>query len=594
LENGLSLNHQRKGATIMKRNYLSILTLAIALMVIASGTAFAASSSYSGTITIDEGEALYPEAYVTYNADDYDFGTTYTYNVSTMAWEGTAPASSVISVESESSTVTMTNKSGNPISITLTGTNKNLNVVINGKGSPVKLTLSDLTLNSSIRALQVKKSDCYIFLEGTNSLSADAGSSENNVLKVAGNLIINGTGNLSVTANTKNGIVSDAVICIQSGDIIVTVTNKTTDKGTAIKPMLGFVMLDGSLTIYGNNSTRGLESKGIKVDGYEADSDLEGLSGGMGYVVIDGGTINIQTQGKAISAGWDSDDDDIPASKSDYPSPDVYINGGDISITTYATPRDDTSTVDGVSPEGIEAKNNMYITGGNFTLKTTDDCLNAGNSMSISGGLIYAWSTNNDAIDAGGEENEGYFYISGGALIAMGSSMPETGLDCNSNARFIYTGGIVIAMGGAQNNSPSGTGTSAYTVTTSGASAGKSYALVQNGEVVLAFKVPSGYRYGNSVLLGTEDLELGDATLVSGATVTASETYNDAIHYGTVKVSGGTESSVTVSQSSSNGMGGMGGFGGPSGQQGGFGGGQPSGGPSGAPSGGGRGGWGWF
>lgn len=578
----------------MKRNYLSILTLAIALMVIASGTAFAASSSYSGTITIDEGEALYPEAYVTYNADDYDFGTTYTYNVSTMAWEGTAPASSVISVESESSTVTMTNKSGNPISITLTGTNKDLNVVINGKGSPVKLTLSDLTLNSSIRALQVKKSDCYIFLEGTNSLSADAGSSENNVLKVAGNLIINGTGNLSVTANTKNGIVSDAVICIQSGDIIVTVTNKTTDKGTAIKPMLGFVMLDGSLTIYGNNSTRGLESKGIKVDGYEADSDLEGLSGGMGYVVIDGGTINIQTQGKAISAGWDSDDDDIPASKSDYPSPDVYINGGDISITTYAIPRDDTSTVDGVSPEGIEAKNNMYITGGNFTLKTTDDCLNAGNSMSISGGLIYAWSTNNDAIDAGGEENEGYFHISGGALIAMGSSMPETGLDCNSNARFIYTGGIVIAMGGAQNNSPSGTGTSAYTVTTSGASAGKSYALVQNGEVVLAFKVPSGYRYGNSVLLGTEDLELGDATLVSGATVTASESYNDAIYYGTVKVSGGTESSVTVSQSSSNGMGGMGGFGGPSGQQGGFGGGQPSGGPSGAPSVGGRGGWGWF
>lgn len=575
----------------MKRNYLSILTLAIALMVIASGTAFAASSSYSGTITIDEGEALYPEAYVTYNADDYDFGTTYTYNVSTMAWEGTAPASSVITVESDSSTVTMTNKSGNPISITLTGTNKDLNVVINGKGSPVKLTLSDLTLNSSIRALQVKKSDCYLYLEGTNSLSADAGSSENNVLKVAGNLVINGTGSLSVTANTKNGIVSDAVICIQSGDIIVTVTNKTTDKGTAIKPMLGFVMLDGSLTIYGNNSTRGLESKGIKVDGYEADSDLEGLSGGMGYVVIDGGTINIQTQGKAISAGWDSDDDDIPASKSDYPSPDVYINGGDITITTYATPRDDTSTVDGVSPEGIEAKNNMYITGGNFVLKTTDDCLNAGNSLSISGGLIYAWSTNNDAIDAGGEENEGCFYISGGALIAMGSSMPETGLDCNSNARFVYTGGILIAMGGAQNNSPSGTGTSAYTVTTSGASAGKSYALVQNGEVVLAFKVPSGYRYGNSVLLGTEDLELGDATLVSGATVTASESYNDAINYGTVKVSGGTESSVTVSQSSSNGMGG---FGGPSGQQGGFGGGQPSGGPSGAPSGGGRGGWGWF
>jgi len=159
----------------MKRNFLSIFTLAIALMVVASGTAFAASSSYSGTITIDEGEAMYPEAYVTYNADDYDFGTTYTYNVSTLAWEGTEPASSVISVESDSSTVTLTNKSGNPINITLTGTNKDLNVVINGKGSPVKLTLSDLTLNSSIRALQVKKSDCYLYLEGTNTLSSNAG-----------------------------------------------------------------------------------------------------------------------------------------------------------------------------------------------------------------------------------------------------------------------------------------------------------------------------------------------------------------------------------------------------------------------------------
>ncbi len=562
----------------MKHKTIQRITAVLVILAMACTSVFASSAtSYSGTVSVvTDAENLYPSTYETYDASDYDFGTDYPYNVKTMSWEGESP--STIPVEVSGNSVPMTNPSGKPISIVLPGTNSDLNVVINGKGSPVKLTLSDCTLNSSTRALQIKKSDCYLYLVGTNSLSADAGSSENNVLKCAGNLIIDGSGSLSVTANTKNGIVSDAVVCIKGGDITVTVTNKTTDKGTAIKPMLGFVMLDGSLTIYGNNSTKGLESKGIKVDGYEANSDLEGVSGGMGYVVIDGGTINITTQGKAISAGWDSDDDDLPTSKSDYPSPDVYINGGTITITTKATPRDDTSTVDGVSPEGIEAKNNMYITGGTFVLNTMDDCLNAGNSMYISGGLIYARSYDNDAIDAGGEENEGCFYISGGAVIAMGSSMPETGLDCNSNARFQYTGGIIIAMGGAQNNSPAASGTTAYTATASGMKSGKSYALVQDGKVVLAFTVPSGYSYGNYALLGSGDLVTGSATLLSSTSVSASESFNGAIHYGNVSVSGGSSSTLTVSTSAA--QGGMGEMGGP-GNMGGQGGNQ-----------GGRGGWG--
>ena len=549
----------------MKHRFLHYITAVLAILTLTCCSLFAAdATTYSGTVSaVTDAENLYPATYSTYDAGDYDFGVDYVYNVGTLSWEGTEPGSKVISVEVDGASVSFTNKSDKPISIVLTGSNSDLNVVINGKGQAVRLTLRNVTLNSASRPIQIKKSDCYLCLEGTNSLSANAGSEENNVLKCAGNLIIDGTGSLSVTANTKNGIVSDAVICIKGGDITVTVTDKTTDKGTAIKPMLGFVMLDGKLTIYGNNATKGLESKGIKVDGYEADSGLEGISGGMGYIVIDGGTINITTQGKAMSAGWDTDDDDIPASKSDYPSPDVYINGGNITITTKATPRDDTKTLDGVSPEGIEAKNNLYITGGTIVITSTDDCINACNEMHISGGLIYALSTNNDGIDAGGEENEGYFYISGGVLIAMGSSMPETGLDCNSNARFQYTGGIIIAMGGGSNNGPAASGTTAYTATTSSAKAGRSYALVQNGKVVLAFTVPSGYNAGNSVMLGSGELVTGSATLVSGATVTADNVFNNTIYYGNVKVSGGSTSSVTVSTSSA--QGGMGGFGGPGG-----------------------------
>ena len=552
------------------------------------GTTTTNTTTYSSTISVTlDGENLYPD---TYDESDYtqwqtyDFGTEYVFNVETKEWVGDAPSEDVATVTVKAKNLKVTNLTDSPLNIRLTGTNETFKVTIEGNGQAVKVTLDNLDLTSTDRALNIKSSSvAYIVLEGENSLETLINSEDKNVLKSNSDMIIDGTGSLSVTANSKNGIVSEGVFCILNGNITVTVAESTcytdsdtsevvADKGTAIKPLLGFVMLDGNLTIYGNNSTKGYESKGIKVDGFEADTlDDESLAAGMGWIVIDGGTITIRTQGKAISAGWKQSEDDNPTDSANNPVPNVYINGGTFDIITYATPRDDTSTLEGVSPEGIEAKNNLYITGGTIVINSTDDCLNASNSIYISGGLIYAYASKNDAIDAGAEENQGAFYISGGVIIAMGSGQPETGLDCNSNARFQYTGGIIIAMGGGQNNVPQASGTTAYTVSTSGASAGKTYALVQNGEVVLAFKVPTGYSYGNSVLLGSGELSTGTATLISAATVEASQTFNGTVYYGNVTVSGGSATSVTVSNSSSGqgGMpGGQGGPGGPGGQGG--------------------------
>ena len=535
------------------------------------GTGTANSTAYSGTISLTtSATAKYPS---TYSESDYtqwqsyNFGTEYVFNVSTGEWETTSPQDAGVATVTykANKSLKVVNTSSNPISIKLTGSNSSFKVVIEGNNQPVKVTLSDLSLTSDDRALNIKESSVsYVVLEGSNSLETNVNSEDKNVLKSESNLILDGTGSLSVTANSKNGIVSEqGEVCILNGDITVTVAKYTayTDedsgeveetKGTAIKAMTGFAMLDGSLTIYGNNSDKGYESKGIKVDGYEADEVDESLVGGKGWVVIDGGTITINTQGKAISAGWKSygdDHDDIPSSSSNYPVPDVCINGGTITITTYATPRDDTSTTDGVSPEGIEAKNNLYITGGTLVINTTDDCLNARKGVYISGGLIYAKASANDAVDAGASESEGYIEISGGALIAMGASQPETGIDSNGNSGFKYTGGIVVAMGGAQNNTPQASGTTAYTVSTGGASAGTTYALVQNNTVVLAFKVPQGYSNANCLLLGAGSLTEGTATLIGSATVSATKTFNGALYYGSVNISGGTSYSVTVSNS---------------------------------------------
>ena len=559
-----------------------------------NATVYNGSSTYSNIVSTDlNGENLYPD---TYDESDYmawkayDFGTEYVYNVETKEWVGTSPVDAgVVSVKTKNAetSLNLTNVTDNSINIRLTGSATSYKVVIDGNGQAVKLTLDNLNLTSADRAINIKKSSVsYVVLEGENSLETLINSEDKNVLKSAGNLIIDGTGSLSVIANSKNGIACDSVICFLGGNTTVTVAETTaytnTDdkdnpvveqtKGTAIKAYLGFVMLDGNLTIYGNNATNYYEAKGIKVDGYDESEEIaEELSAGMGWIVINGGTLTVTTQGKAISAGYDGDDG-VPTDKANYPIPNVYINGGDITITTLHAPREDSRKADdGVSPEGIEAKNNLYITGGTIVINSTDDCLNAANAIYISGGLIYAYASQNDAIDAGAEESQGAFYISGGALIAMGKSAPEGGLDCNSNARFQYTGGIIIAMGGS-NNVPQAAGTTAYTASASNASAGTSYALIQDGKVVLAFTVPAGYRYGSSVLLGSGELAQGNATLVSGASVTAENTFNDAIYYGNVSVTGGTSSTVTVANQG----GGMGGFGGGPGGQGG-----PGGGPGG-------------
>ena len=162
-------------------------------------------------------------------------------------------------------------------------------------------------------------------------------------------------------------------------------------------------MNGGTITLTGENSTEGSENKGIKVDGDESSDGA-----GKGYILINDGILTSTTSGKGISAGWDIDDDATTTDTSDDPYPDVFINGGAITITTTATPREDSSSTadDGVSPEGIEGKRNVTITGGTIVLSTTDDAINVSStsgSLLISGGTIFAESSNNDAIDSNGD-----------------------------------------------------------------------------------------------------------------------------------------------------------------------------------------------
>ena len=66
----------------------------------------------------------------------------------------------------------------------------------------------------------------------------------------------------------------------------------------AIRSVNGFIFDDGDLTITGTGTTMDDESKGIKVEGSEDNP-------GEGFIVINGGTLDITTVSKAVTASWD-------------------------------------------------------------------------------------------------------------------------------------------------------------------------------------------------------------------------------------------------------------------------------------------------
>ncbi len=407
----------------------------------------------------------------TYDASDYVYDeseyTEVEINLSNLA---SSYADGNVTVEAKKKKTTITLSSEAKYNIVLTGTSE-VGITIVSDNDFV-LTLDNVTITSADgsdeQALKTKNtSTCFLVLVGESTLTGctdSSGETTTNAVKASGSLVISGDGTLNVIGNTKHGIVSDDVVCIQSGTVNVTL-NSETSAGTGIKPVNGYVQNGGTVNITALNMTEGSETKGIKVDGDEEETEY---GAGKGYILINGGQLTINSAGKALTAGFNpTEDGDTDSSEND-PSADVFINNGLITITTYATPREDTytngvSNDDGVSPEGIEGKHSVTINGGKIILNTTDDCINTStddSSVVINGGLIYAHSSANDSVDCNGT-----IVVNGGVLLALGAGAPEGGIDCDQDNRFIYTGGTIIAMGGS-NQIPQGTGTTGYVLTT--------------------------------------------------------------------------------------------------------------------------------
>lgn len=207
-----------------------------------------------------------------------------------------------------------------------------------------------------------------------------------------------------------------------------------------------------------------------------------------GILTVNGGMITVTTTGDQYVYN-SSNNTAAKAIKSDG---DLTVNAGTIVISTSKT-----------EAEGLESKATLTINGGVIEIKAYDDCINAANHIEITGGTIYCVSQTNDAIDSNGT-----LRISGGTVIAIGSSAPEAGFDCDNNT-FKITGGTLVGFGGSTSTPTSNVSTQRSLIY-----GGSSYEIIHieasSSEDVLTFKLPK--TFSNTTML------FSSADLISGTT----------------------------------------------------------------------------
>ena len=357
---------------------------------------------------------------------------------------------------------------------------------------------------------------------------------------------------------------------VRIANLTLNVSVSGTKGRDCIRALNAVIIDDGNISLTGKGTIEDDESVGIKVEGEDADEDdlTVEYTAGAGFVIINGGKLTINTVAKGITAHWKSSESVISntsytatanesllytsflnGTSATTPNPYVEINGGIINITTTGEPYEGRSDSDpSCSPEGIEAKGNLTINAGTITLNCTDDAINAGGNITINGGAVYAYSSENDAIDANGSNG---ITINGGVVVALGLSTPECAFDCD-NYPLTINGGIVVGLGSSNYTSPKKGSQSTGVIASSHlGNAGSTMALVDSDDnPIFVYTLPSAK--GDVMILSSPEIETGTTYILkTGVSVSGGIRFHNL--YTTLpSVSGGTSTITNFATSSSN------------------------------------------
>ena len=444
--------------------------------------------------------------------------------------------------------------------------------VLGNKKYAVKLNGANITNPDSAALNLLSGKRAYIILADgtTNTLTDGTGGEQKGALYCKGKLLFNGSGSLSVTGNTNNGIHSADYIVFRTGNNVY--VKSTTNHG--IKANDGIYINGGILNVEvsaaaakgincesdiiinggrttvvttGNGTYDTDESEAKGAAGIKADLTLTMNGGELWLKSTGSGGKGISTDTEAIFSGGNvyvvttgsqySSNNDTASPKGIKTDGNITITGGKIWVRTS-----------GNNGEGIETKSELSITGGEVASYAYDDAINSKSTMTISGGYVFALGRNNDGIDANGN-----CYIKGGTVYAICSGQPEVAIDTNTEGgyKLYVSGGTIVAIGGLENGAQ--LTQSCYQATSW--SANTWYALTV-GSNTFSFQTPSS---GGSGLVVSGSSQ---PTLLSGVSVSGGTTYFGGLGIEGSTVSGGSYVSLSSYTGGNSMGGGPGGFGG--------------------------------
>ena len=463
--------------------------------------------------------------------------------------------------------VTANHGSTKKICYVVSGTTANGSfTVIGDKKYAVKLSGVNITNpdSAALNLLSGKRAFVVLADGTTNTLTDGTGGSQKGALYCKGKLLFNGSGSLSVTGNTNNGIHSADYIAFNKGNNIY--VKSTANHG--IKANDGVFINGGILNV----EVSATAAKGINCES---------------HIIVNGGRTTVLTTGNGI---YDTDDQEAKGAAGIKADSTLTVNGGELwlkstgsggkginvdmeatfnggSVYIVTTGSQFKSNNDTSSPKGIKVDGNLTITGGKIWVRTSgnngegietksaltitggevasyayDDAINSKGDMTISGGYVYAQGQHNDGLDANGN-----CYIKGGTVYAICSGQPEVAIDANTEGgkKLYVTGGTIVALGGLENGSS--LSQSCYQASWS---SNTWYALTI-GNNTFSFKTPSS---GGSGLVVSG---ASQPTLQSGISVSGGTSYFGGLGLVGGSISGG--SSVSLS-SYTGGNGGPGGW----------------------------------
>ena len=267
----------------------------------------------------------------------------------------------------------------------------------------------------------------------------------------------------TVAGTAGKGIKSDLDIRIDGGKFDITTSgNAEYVSSEADTSSASALKADGSVIINGgelNFLSTGTGGKGINADG--------GLT-------FNGGVVNIKTTGKQYKYT-----NSITSSpKGIRVDGAIVINDGEINIEV---------TGQSEGSEGMESKSSITVNGGETKVISYDDGINAASDITIRGGKIYTYGTNNDGMDSNGS-----ITMEGGLVIGVGSNAPETGVDVDNSNKWKINGGTMIGFGGSMMASPSTASTQCVLVYNGlSATEGQVFTLLDASDnVIVSFEYP--------------------------------------------------------------------------------------------------------